>query len=316
MDNGAVKDSLVICRSSQEAEIRASLVRVTRYVAVFEIYNPSQVLQVSEVLADFKIVIRERTIYAGRAVVSALINTGTMLVCEAKLEEAGFRVASFAPGTDGAPLHEGFEAFLGQWQELYRVLPEFKVVVADMQTFLADLRLWLDQVELEIRAVPSGSRLEMEQRAVREIGRDMVPAFNAMHERLESVSEGIEPDLRPVHQNFAKRQLHPLVLCSPFAYRTYHKPLGYAGDYEMVNMILRDPYEGGSLFAKVVNLWFLSQWPAKAHRNRIHYLKDLLKRRRCGPPARAARSVLNFGCGPAREIQDSSPRSRRATTRS
>jgi extracellular factor (EF) 3-hydroxypalmitic acid methyl ester biosynthesis protein len=126
-----------------------------------------------------------------------------------------------------------------------------------------------------------------------------------MHERLESVSEGIEAELRPVHQNFAKRQLHPLVMCSPFAYRTYHKPLGYAGDYEMVNMILREPYEGGSLFAKVVNLWFLSQWPARAHRNRISHLKDLLKEesRRAAGRGRSIR-VLNLGCGPAREIQE------------
>ena len=237
MENGAVKDSLVICQNSQGVEIRASLLRVTRYLAVFEIYNPSLVLQASEVLGGFKIILNERTIYAGRAVVTTLVNAGTMLVCEAKLDESAFLLASFSPSIDSASLHEGFEDFIRHWQRLYRVLPDFKVVVADMQTFLTDLRLWLEQVELEIRSAPSGNRLEMEQRAVREIGRAMVPAFDAMHERLESVSEGIEAELRPVHQNFAKRQLHPLVMCSPFAYRTYHKPLGYAGDYEMVNMI-------------------------------------------------------------------------------
>jgi len=159
-------------------------------------------------MEDFKVIIHERTIYAGRAVVTTLVNTGTMLVCEVKLEEAAFLVASFAPGTEPAALHEGFEDFLRHWQRLYRVLPDFKVVVADMQTFLTDLRLWLDQVELEIRSAPSGSRIDMEQRAVREIGRDMVPAFNAMHERLEQVSAGIDAELQPVHQNFAKRQLH------------------------------------------------------------------------------------------------------------
>ncbi len=305
MENGAVKDSVVIGQNSQGVEVRGSLLRVTRYLAVFEIYNPSLVLRASEVLGGFKIVINERAIYAGRAIVSTLVNTGTMLVCEVKLDESGFLVASFAPGTDSASLHEGFDGFLRQWQKLYQVLPDFKVVVADMQTFLTDLRLWLEQVELEIRSAPPDKRLELEQRAVREIGGAMVPAFDAMHERLESVSEGVEAELRPVHQNFAKRQLHPLVMCSPFAYRTYHKPLGYAGDYEMVDMILRDPYEGGSLFAKVVNLWFLSQWPARAHRNRIGRLKGLLKEetRRVAGGGRPLR-VLNLGCGPAREIQE------------
>ena len=304
MDNNAAKDTLVTCQNSQGVEIRASLLRLTRYLAVFEVYNPSLVLQVSEVLGEFKIILNDRAIYAGRAVITNVINTGTLVVCEAKLEESGFLLASFAPEVDSAALHEGFEGFLRHWQKLYRVLPEFKVVVADMQTFLADLRLWLDQVELEIRAAPSGDRLKMEQRAVQEIGRDMVPAFDAMHERLESVSGGIAAELRPVHQNFAQRQLHPLVMCSPFAYRTYHKPLGYAGDYEMVDMILRDPCEGGSLFAKVMNLWFLSQWPARAHRNRIERLKGVLKaetRRRAGGGQHVR--VLNLGCGPAREVQ-------------
>jgi extracellular factor (EF) 3-hydroxypalmitic acid methyl ester biosynthesis protein len=305
METGAVKDSLVIGQNSQGVEIRGSPLRLTRYLVVFEVYNPSLVLQASEVLGGFKIIINERTIYAGRAVVTTLVNTGTVLVCEAKLDESAFMLASFSPGIDSASLHEGFEDFIRHWQRLYRVLPDFKVVVADMQTFLTDLRLWLEQVELEIRSTPSGNRLEMEQRAVHEIGRAMVPAFDAMHERLESVSEGIEAELRPVHQNFAKRQLHPLVMCSPFAYRTYHKPLGYAGDYEMVNMILRDPHEGSSLFAKVVNLWFLSQWPARAHRNRIRHLKGMLKEeaRRGAGRGRPIR-VLNLGCGPAREIQE------------
>jgi extracellular factor (EF) 3-hydroxypalmitic acid methyl ester biosynthesis protein len=145
----------------------------------------------------------------------------------------------------------------------------------------------------------------MERQTVQEVGAAMVPAFDALHERLEELSAKIETELRPVHQNFSKRQLHPLVMCSPFAYRTYHKPLGYAGDYEMVNMILRSPFEGGSLFAKMLNLWFLSQWPAKAHRNRVQYLKDRLveecqRGARRGTPVR----VLNLGCGPAREIQD------------
>ena len=126
-----------------------------------------------------------------------------------------------------------------------------------------------------------------------------------MHERLESISESIEEELRPIHQIFSKRLLHPLMLCSPFARRTYQKPLGYAGDYEMVNMIARDPFEGDSLYAKVVNLWFLSQWPAKAHRNRIVYLADRLEKEalRVLSAERRSLRVLNFACGPAYETQ-------------
>lgn len=303
--NSDVKESLVVCQTHQGVAIRAALLRLTRYVAVFEVYNPDQVFQMSEVLQDFHIILLDRTVYAGRAVVNNLIHTGTVIVIEAKLEESAFTASSFEPGAAGGFVRDGFSDFLRQWQGVYKVRPEFKVVVADMQTFLLDLRLWLEQVELEIRSAPAANRLEMEQQAAREIGESVVPAFSAMHERLESLSEDIETELRPAHQNFASRQLHALMMCSPFAYRTYHKPLGYAGDYEMVNMIVRDPYEGASLYAKVVNLWFLSQWPARAHRNRIQFLKELLTQEalRGARQGRVIR-VLNLGCGPAREVQE------------
>ena len=302
--NSNVKESLVVCQTNQGVQIRAGLVRLTRYLAVFEVYNPYLVFQMSEMLQDFHIILLDRTVYAGRAVVNNLLNTGTLTVVEAKLEESAFTVPTLEPGGTAGGLGDGFEDFLRQWQGAYKVRPEFKVVVADMQTFLMDLRLWLEQVELEIRSAPAANRLEMERQAARRIGASVVPAFDAMHERLESLSEDIEVDLRPAHQNFAKRQLHSLVMCSPFAYRTYHKPLGYAGDYEMVSMIIRDPCEGASLYAKVVNQWFLSQWPARAHRNRIQYLKEMLTQEalRGARESRVIR-VLNLGCGPAQEVQ-------------
>jgi extracellular factor (EF) 3-hydroxypalmitic acid methyl ester biosynthesis protein len=303
--NSDITDSLVACQTGQGVEVCGSLLHLTRYLAVFEIYNPNLALRTSEVLENFKIMLDNRTAFSGRAVVSKLVNTGAVILCEAKLDEGGFNL-DFLSDSNGSPqLRECFTAFLSQWQKVYRVRPEFKVVLADMQTFLADLRLWLEQAELEIRSAPAGDRLEMERHAARELGEAVVPAFDALHERMEELSETIEEELRPVHQSFAKRQLHPLVMCSPFAYRTYHKPLGYAGDYEMVNMIMRDPCEGGSLFAKVVNFWFLSQWPARAHRNRIQYLKDLLVQEglRAARLSRPMR-VLNLGCGPACEIQE------------
>jgi extracellular factor (EF) 3-hydroxypalmitic acid methyl ester biosynthesis protein len=95
-----------------------------------------------------------------------------------------------------------------------------------------------------------------------------------------------------------------LLLCSPFLHRTYSKPLGYAGDYEMVNMICRNPFEGDSLYAKLVNHWFIQQPPAEAHRNRIGFLTDqlveaALQANRQGRPVR----VVSIGCGPAQEVQ-------------
>jgi extracellular factor (EF) 3-hydroxypalmitic acid methyl ester biosynthesis protein len=302
MDASTSTNTTVICKNSRGIELHATMLRLSRRQVVLEIYDSQIVLQMSEVL-DLKISAGQQQIYLGRAVIHSMVNTGTTMICEATLEEAGLDLAYFA-SLDSANGSRGFGDFLRQWQKMYKVRSEFKVVIADMQTFLMDLRLWLDQVEVQLQSTPSQERVDLERKILLDVGQQVVPSFDSLHERLENLSGTIEADLRPVHQDFSKRQLHSLVLCSPFAYRTYQKPLGYAGDYEMVNMIIRDPFEGNSLFAKMMNYWFLSQWPSKAHRNRITYLTERLvhetaRGMRKGKPTR----IFNLGCGPAQEIQ-------------
>ena len=80
-------------------------------------------------------------------------------------------------------------------------------------------------------------------------------------ESFEKVANEVGEAGVAVHKSYVRRQLHPIVLCSPFLFRTFTKPLGYAGDYEMMNMMLRDPYEGSSAFAKILNYALLNTEP-------------------------------------------------------
>ena len=194
---------------------------------------------------------------------------------------------------------------LTYWQKIYRVQPEFKVVMADMQTFLTDLRLWLEQVELGIRSTPTGDRVKLEHDIAEQLRTSVVGSINNLFERFETIASRVDADLVPAHQAFGKRQLLPLLLSSPFVYRTFQKPLGYAGDYEMVNMMFRDGAEGGSLFAKMINLYALQLIPIVGHRNRIELLHQrLVEETRRSAAANKTLRVFNLGCGPAHEIQN------------
>src|SRR5690242_8191458 len=84
---GLGKDSQVTCKASHGLEVRATLLRFTRFLAVFEIYAPSVILRMSEVLDDFRIVVNGRPVYSGRAVVNNLVNAGEILICEATLDD-------------------------------------------------------------------------------------------------------------------------------------------------------------------------------------------------------------------------------------
>jgi extracellular factor (EF) 3-hydroxypalmitic acid methyl ester biosynthesis protein len=300
-----VKESRVTFQTREGVELQGALSRVTHHAVVFELYNPGVMPRLSETLGQFKIIFRERTVYSGRAVVSNLVDAGSKTVCDATLDESHWTDLNFTPESqpDGQ-LAKEFKAFIHEWQQLYKVSPEFKVVIADMQTFLTDLRLWLEQVELGLRSAPDANRPDLARETADALGRLTLPALTNLFEKFESTLQRIDPDLQPAHQSFGRRQLHPMLLCSPFLYRCFSKPLGYAGDYEMVNMMMRDPLEGGSLYAKIINLWFLSQPPAEAHRNRIRDLAQQIEARtaRAAGLGRTAR-ILNVGCGPAHEVR-------------
>ena len=261
-------------------------------------------LRVSQTLENFKIMVAEKPIYEGRAVTSSLVPLGAGVVCEATLDDSWVDPNFHANALREIGGRAVFNQFIQQWQGTYCIHPEFKAVVADMQMFLTDMRLWLDQMELGYRnKSPEGIAHDSMEIAA-ELSAYTQPVITTLFENFEHELRGVDMDHQPVYENFSKRQLHRLLLCSPFLHRTYSKPLGYAGDYEMVNMICRNPYEGDSLYAKLVNHWFIQQPPAEAHRNRIQFLTDrlvecALAARRQGRRPR----FITIGCGPAQEIQ-------------
>jgi extracellular factor (EF) 3-hydroxypalmitic acid methyl ester biosynthesis protein len=293
--SGKVKDG---------AEFRSPLVKLSPHRVVFETFHAPSEFRTSLVLTDFKIVVDEQTVYQGRAVINSLINLGTGTICEATLDDSWVDPTAQLSSFREIGGRAAFGHFLEQWQKYYMVRPEFKVVVADMQTFLTDMRLWLDQVELGIRASAAGKPTGVDEEVAAELGQHTTPALTSLFEKYESTLTGLEGDQPAAYRSFGKRQLHSLLLCSPFLHRTYTKPLGYAGDYEMVNMICGNPFQGGTLFAKVLNLWFLQQAPAEAHRNRIQFLVDRITEVALNA-ARAGRiaQITSLGCGPAQEVQ-------------
>jgi extracellular factor (EF) 3-hydroxypalmitic acid methyl ester biosynthesis protein len=300
------KETQVTFQTAEGTAFQTQPVRMTHQVVVFELYNPGHIPRFSEVLDKFKITLKGQTVYCGRAVVSKILDLGVKLVCEAMLEDAHWQDLNLALALqrDGQVAKE-FKNFLHEWQKLYKVSPEFKIVIADMQTFLQDLHLWLTQVEMRLRIFPKEEKEQMERKIIEEIAQDVIPLVNALFEKFEAIIKNIGDDEKPMHGRYMRQHLHHLVLSAPFAQRTFVKPLGYAGDYEMVNMILRNGYEGNSLFAKVIHGWFVRQAPATAHRNRIKYLTGQLELEthrvaRAGGMAR----IFNFACGPAVEVQN------------
>lgn len=103
---------------------------------------------------------------------------------------------------------------------------------------------------------------------------------------------------------YIREKLGHILLRAAFANRAYSKPLGYAGDYQMMNMIYHRGKDGASnLFTKCLNQYFLTRPASVAVKNRSFYLKrklmDLVtKTRDSGQKLR----ILSLASGPAQEV--------------
>lgn len=295
-------ESLVIFRNSQGIEGRGTLIHLTRNMAVFEVYNPYSIVQLSEVVDDLRILRGGRTVYSGRAVVANLVTTGLMSIVSVTLVDPWSDLAGLAPG-DG--LQEEVEQFIAGWEKRNKLRPDYQVAVADLSTFLSELNPWLQQAEAAVGLDEEDDDPELEEEFLNEVLHPLEPKVKELFYRFEEEADNVPEDEETTHKSFAKRELHPYLMCSPFVHRTYHKPLGYAGDYEMVNMILRNQPEGKNMYAKLVHSVTLSMDAAQAHRNRIDmlakWLQEEAQQKESAPePLR----VLNVGCGPAAEITE------------
>ncbi|MFP3890091.1 class I SAM-dependent methyltransferase [uncultured Ralstonia sp.] len=293
-------DPAVSFRNSQGQQVRGTIITLQRRALVMEIYNPYSIVQVSEVLSELAIKIGTRQVYLGKAVVISLVNTGLTAVVSLTLIDEWRELSEVAD----TPASVGEEArtFVQDWQERFRIRREYQIVVNEMRAFLAEVSRWVEQVDLSKSLPREDSKLRPD--VFMELAEPVMLRVKHYLDILEAEAVDIEASLAPSHRAFAQTALHPLLLRSPFVHRTFTKPLGYAGDYEMVNQILADPQQGPSTYFQIVNVTFLKAQVAQAHRNRINILVDFLKQlaiqaKAEGRPYR----VMNLGCGPAVEIQ-------------
>lgn len=291
---------MVTFRNAEGEAARGTIVSFQRKSLVMEVYNPYSILQVSEVLSELTVRFGVNIAYQGKAVAINLVNTGLTAVVSVTLIDE-WRELSDTVIVPGAVRAEAL-AFVQGWTQRFQIRRDYQIVVNEMRSYLSDVARWVEQVDLSESLPKVNGRLRSD--IFYELAAPLMEKMKFYYDALNNEASLIDEEHSSAHRSFAQTALHPLVLRAPFVFRTYTKPLGYAGDYQMVNQILDDPRQGPSTYFQMVNAAFLQTAVAIAHRNRIDILVDFLKRiadvaLRAGKTFR----ILNIGCGPAIEIQ-------------
>ncbi len=280
--------------------VRGTIIKLQRKSMVMEVYNPYSIVQTSEVLSELTIRFGTTIAYQGKAVVISMVNTGlTAIVSVTLIDE--WRELNDVVVVPGAVRAEA-QAFVKDWTQRSQIRRDYRVVVNETRAYLSDVSRWVEQVDLSESLPKVGGQLRED--IFYELAMPLIEKMKFYLDMLENEASLVDIEQTSLHSTFTQSSLHPLLLRAPFVFRTYTKPLGYAGDYQMVNQIIDNPRQGPSTYFQMVNAAFLQNTLAVAHRNRIDILVDFLKRM-ADVAMQAGRTfrILNVGCGPAIEVQ-------------
>ncbi len=290
--------------NAEGTRVTGRILRVSPHFVVCEVLNPMQVLPPGWLASEATVHLGQQEAYRGPTRLAKVVNTGRSLICEWALQGKWQQVspnssASVMPHIAGSALAPFFERVT----LLARISEVFKATIADVASLLEEAQQCLDRIEISHLPQPGETRAQAHRALLLQMQQSVFPAFDAVFARLEKVAVNIPADLDAEYHSLVRQHLHPLMMCAPFIHHIYAKPLGFAGDYGALHKLLDDPYEGHTLFAKLLNAWLVLTPAGEAYRTRIHVLENELHEQavRCHVDGTDLR-VLSIGAGAANEV--------------
>jgi extracellular factor (EF) 3-hydroxypalmitic acid methyl ester biosynthesis protein len=279
------------------AERRFPLLDVSENGAAFECPK-DLVPAVGDCLTAVSVRFDAHEAYRGDARVGSVRETGGVTIAGISFER---RLLSI----DEILELRGIKTFVGQRanRPAWRVdgHDRFKTLVSELRLALEDAERQLRHVEVElpwhvVHGDPTRAREELVRTIRAHIAVDLVNAV----EEIDATARKIPPEDVPSLIEYSRRHLHDFFMQAPAARRAFQKPFGYPGDYEVMRFLYELPFEGPTLFAKMMSLVTDEMAASRAVRSRKDLVKRWLKARlqNRSVPLR----VLAIATGPAQEL--------------
>ncbi|QLY26158.1 class I SAM-dependent methyltransferase [Bdellovibrio sp. KM01] len=179
----------------------------------------------------------------------------------------------------------------------------FKVFVYELRDFLATLKPKIDRIEEQKPLNDFHKELEFRKAVAESFAKYMNAALSPSYPLIPTLLTGMNQFELKWAMTFAREQMGPFLWGAPFAHRAYHKPRGYAGDYEMMNQLYRDEVVGKTLYDQCIHKYFVEDASGTAVRNRGQYLAKKIKELFQSTKPDQHLKLMSIASGPAKEQQ-------------
>jgi hypothetical protein len=203
---------------------------------------PEVMLAPGTVLDGFELLIGGHPVWTGEAV-----------VVHATSDRLGGRFTSRVLDLQHLRLGATLEDRLEHHQQQRDALPaEWRAAVADILHMLEQVRVELERIDLAESYDPLGVR-EEEAHLFGALRRRWVSTFHDALSELHFKSKGLDPRTRELARGYASSMLMPVLRACPCQRRAFEKPLGYAGDYRMMELLFARDSSGEGLFGRFMH---------------------------------------------------------------
>lgn len=307
-DLGLVRVSVEVSLAGAGATHTCELFDVSQNGVAFE-WTAEQELDLGDEIDKLVVQFDDHEAYAGVARVSSIRRIGAATIVGVSLIDTLMNIEDVLHLRDVKAWVAGTASDKLRAREAPWYMPglhTFKSLVSELRLFLEDGQTQLAELEASLPShisqggQGSPARDALVERMRDGFSSDIIRLSNEIDAATRTATRHEWDALR----EFSQRQLHPLLMQSPWMHRARHKPLGYPGDYELMNGLYGNHFSGPTLFARAVNLAFVSTPAAEAVRTRRDLMKQKLNQaldRAC--PERPVR-ILSIAAGPAQEVYE------------
>ncbi|MGB0678069.1 MAG: hypothetical protein ACPGUV_00230 [Polyangiales bacterium] len=187
-------------------------------------------------------------------------------------------------------------------QDVLRMQPhDFRQWLEGCKDTLRSLREFLNAEEVQWKDADVVSRAHALEILIDEACSLFLPVMHAFRDVLNQRVANFSEEEHAHHQAMFREVLGELLFESHFIHRAFHKPLGYAGDYELMSMLYRPKPEGPSLFSQLLTQHAKDEAAGRATINRLEYVSRII-RSVVDSSSRDRVCIASIGCGAAREL--------------
>ncbi|MDB4973132.1 MAG: hypothetical protein JWN48_1473 [Myxococcaceae bacterium] len=179
----------------------------------------------------------------------------------------------------------------------------FREVIGEAVHLVQFYRGHLDPHEAAARARGEEAVCELAERAYKGLS----PLYAELREKASRAARPLmsDPGQLRAAKAYTNTVLTPLLLSAPMIARSYLKPLGYPGDYQVMLYYYADAFEGETAFAKAFHRLFVQHPLSAGVCTRKDYVVERMERELAQHEHASADApfyVTSLGCGPAMEV--------------